>query len=72
MTPRLTRFSLAQQIALDLELQNLIMKRVICPTPGSPAGYISPIFTTEKKNGSTRLILNLKQFNQYINQMQTF
>ena len=66
MTPRLTRCSLAQQIELDHELKNLIKKRVIRPTPGSPTGYISPIFTTEKKDGSTRLILNLKQFNHYI------
>ena len=66
MTPCLTQCSLAQQIELDHELKNLIKKRVIRPTHGSPTGYISPIFTTEKKDGSTRLILNLKQFNHYI------
>ena len=66
MTPRLTQCSLAQQIELDHEFKNLIKKRVIRPTHRSPTGYISPIFTTEKKDGSTRLILNLKQFNHYI------
>ena len=66
ITPRLTQCPLAQQIELDHEFKNLIKKRVICPTHGSPTGYISPIFTTEMKDGSTRLILNLKQFNHYI------
>ena len=66
MAPRLAQGSLAQQIELDHELKKLIKKRVIRPTHGSPTGHISPIFTTEKKDGSTRLILNLKQFNHYI------
>ena len=32
----------------------------------SPTSYVSPIFTTEKKDGSHRLILNLKHFNDCI------
>ena len=44
----------------------LRQKQVIQPTVLSPTSYVSPIFATEKKDDSTRLILNLKRFNESI------
>ena len=44
----------------------MLHKRVVRPTHLSPTSYVSPIVSTEKKDGSTRLILNLKRFNECI------
>ena len=60
-----THFSTDQELAINQELTILLQKKVICPTTLSPTSYVSPIFTTEK-DGSNRLILNLKHFNECI------
>ena len=62
----LARFSQDQELAITHELAVLLHKRVFRPNHLSPASYVSPIFSTEKKDGSTRLILNLKRFNECI------
>ena len=62
----LTHFSTAQELAINQELTILLQKKFICPNTLSPTSYVSPIFTTEKKDGSHRLILNLKHFNECI------
>ena len=61
-----THFSTDQELAMNQELTILLQKKVIYPTALSPTSYVSPIFTTEKKDGSNRLILNLKHFNECI------
>ena len=62
----LTHFPTALELAINQELTILLQKKVICPTTLSPTSYVSPIFTTEKKDGSHRLFLNLKHFNECI------
>ena len=59
-TPGLAQFSKDQELAV------LLHKRVVRPTHLSPTSYVAPIFSTEKKDGSTGLILNLKWFNECI------
>ena len=44
--------------------QELAINQVLTTTTLSPTSYVSPIVTTEKKDGSNRLILNLKHFNE--------
>lgn len=50
----------------EVEIQNLLTKGVIVPCEHEHGEYISPIFTTPKKDGSSRMILNLKSLNQFI------
>ena len=68
--PGLARFSKDRELAITQELAVLLHKRVVRPTHLSPTSYVSPIFSTEKKDGSTRLILNLKRFNECIRFLQ--
>ena len=50
----------------EIEIQNLLEKGAIVPCEHEKGEYISPIFTTPKKDGSSRMILNLKSLNQFI------
>ena len=47
----------------EVEVQNLLHKG---PCEHEKGEYISPIFTTLKKDGSSRMILNLKGLNQFV------
>ena len=60
-----TTFSVAQQTAINVELKSLLRRRVIVPTQLCPSSYVSPIFTTEKRDGTHRLILKLKNVNAH-------
>ena len=51
---------------LDAVIQELVEMKVICEIAQSQRGYISPIFTVPKKDGSLRMILNLKKFNIHV------
>ena len=67
-----THFSTDQELAVNQEL-TILLQKFICPTTLSPTSYVSPIFTTEKKDGSNRLIINLKHSNEcirYVHKME--
>ena len=49
-----------------LEIQSLLEKRAIVPCEHENGEYICPIFTTSKKDGSSRMILNLKGLNTFL------
>ena len=51
---------------LSAELQRLREKGVIVPTEREAGDFFSNIFLTPKSGGKFRLILNLKQLNQYV------
>ena len=56
-----------QEIDITLNLlQELLAKQVIEIVPHNPTGYTSNIFLRQKRNGSHRLILNLKPLNPYV------
>ena len=60
------RFSETENKATDEEVTNLLKKEVItksCPETGQ---VVSPIFVREKKDGSHRMMLNLKSLNENI------
>ena len=45
---------------------NFSVKGVIASTTRAPNDYVSSIFTRTKKDGSYRMILNLKTFNEFL------
>ena len=47
----------------DVEIVKLSRKKVISKCERSPDQYLSPIFTRPKKDGTNRMILNLKGLN---------
>jgi len=59
-------FSTSDSLIIDAEIQKLFSKGAIAPTQHEFGEYISPIFVANKKDGSYRMILNLKSFNQHI------
>ena len=66
--PRPIRFKFGDQIKIDVEILKLLGRNVIEIVPISQArkGFISNIFIRPKKDGSVRLILNLKKLNEHI------
>ena len=66
--PQSVRSDFDAQI-IDLEITKLLSKRVIEPTGHSHGEIISDIFLRNKKDGSYRMILNLKKLNQYASKL---
>ena len=64
--PQKKLFSSKERLVIDSEIKSLLAKGVIVPSDTEPGEYISPIFITPKKDGSYRMILNLKQFNEHV------
>ena len=59
-------FSLFEQKIIDFEISKLLIKHVIVPSCHEAGEVISPIFICPKKDGSHRMILNLKHLNNYV------
>ena len=55
-----------EKTIIKLEIEKLLAKKIIIKTTRSPNDFISNCFTREKKDGSARMILNLKKLNTYI------
>ncbi|KAL9976889.1 hypothetical protein ACROYT_G014230 [Oculina patagonica] len=58
-----TKLSDIQTESVDLEIAQLLKKGVVQPSKHEAGEFISTIFTRPKKDGSHRMILNLKSFN---------
>jgi hypothetical protein len=58
------KFGLKEQCDIDETMQKLLEKRVIQQVGHCPGEFISGIFVTPKKDGSSRMILNLKKLNE--------
>ncbi|MES9883156.1 MAG: reverse transcriptase domain-containing protein [Sedimenticola sp.] len=59
-------FSATENFVIDNEIQTLLNMGVIIEVNHEPDEYLSPIFIVPKRNGEYRMILNLKQLNEYI------
>ena len=59
-------FSKSEAPVIQEELKRLLEMGAIQKVEECVGGYISPIFTSQKKDGSTRMILNLKSFNDSV------
>lgn len=64
--PKPIHFSDSEKLLIGNELQTLIQKGVIEQTHYNPDGFVSNIFMRQKKDGSVRVILNLKRLNEYV------
>ena len=64
--PRQIIFSSADKDIINLEIAKLLNKGVIEPSKPSDGDFISTIFVRPKKDGSHRLILNLKPLNEFV------
>lgn len=64
--PKPYSFSSAERQAASLEIQKLLSKGVIEKTSSICGEFFSNIFLVPKKNGTYRLILNLKKFNSSV------
>ena len=51
---------------VNTEIDKLLVKGVIIHSESEPGEFLSTIFLTPKKDGSFRLILNLKELNEYV------
>ena len=63
----LIQTKLSDTESVDLEIAQLLKKGVIQTCTHEVGEFISPIFTRPKKDGSHRMILNLKSFNENVN-----
>ena len=55
-----------EERAIDLQIQEMLTKRIIVPSKHEIHEYVSPIFVTAKQDETFRLILNLKKLNEYV------
>ena len=58
--------SILEESIIDEEIVKLRQKKIIVETTQGPDDFISPIFARAKKDGTYRMILTLKQFNEHI------
>ena len=63
---RVQKFNSTEQNIIDAEILRLCEKGVLEETTHCKGEFISPIFTRRKKDGTYRLILNLKEFNENV------
>ena len=66
LTPRAVKLSCKETDIATTEINKLLTKGVIRKATHVPGEFISTIFTRPKKDGSHRLILNLKKLNEHI------
>ena len=64
--PRVTNVSSKEAQIISCEINKLLSKGVITKASHSVGEFISTIFTRPQKDGSHRLILNLRKLNEYI------
>jgi len=59
-------FNAKEQAIVQAEIDKLITKGVAVPSSPEKGAFVSTIFLRPKKDGSHRTILNLKQFNEFV------
>ena len=64
--PKEIKFSNVETGFIDTEIKRLLEKGVIVPSCHETGEFVSTIFVRPKPNGSHRLILNLKRFNEHV------
>lgn len=64
--PNKISFSDKEVNLIQIEIDKLLDKRIISKVCDYYTGFISNIFTRQKKDGTVRLILNLKKLNEFI------
>ena len=54
------------KLHIDLEIKEMLENKIIVHTQHESVEYVSPIFPIAKPDGRTRIILNLKKLNKYV------
>ena len=62
----LSKCTEAEQDVIRAEIVKLLHKAAIVRAQHEPGEFISPIFVRPKKDGASRMILNLKDLNQHV------
>ena len=66
--PKEISFSSSEQEKIESEIHTMVKQKVIEPVSNQPVDgeFISNIFMRPKKDGGVRVILNLKEFNEFV------
>lgn len=64
--PRECQFKDEEKEAINSEINKLLAKKIVIESEYEQDQFISPIFLRPKKNGTFRLICNLKELNESI------
>ena len=59
-------FSPEEEIEIQVILKEMLHKQIIGETTRETTELFSPIFMVNKPDGGTRLILNLKELNEFV------
>ena len=62
--PRQMAYSKTEHAIIELEIKKLLTKKVIVPSTHEDGDFISNVFVRDKKDGTHRMILNLKALNE--------
>ena len=60
------KFNEDEKRAIDAKVNKLLAKKIIIESENEDGQFVSPIFLRPKKNGTFRLICNLKELNEFI------
>ena len=66
VSPSMPPMSHAERVVLSTAIDDLLRRWIVVHSHPQPGMFVSPVFTTDKKDGSHRFILNLKVFNTYV------
>ena len=59
-------FSPEKEVEIQVILEEMLHKQIIRETAHESTEFVSPIFIVKKPDGGTRLILNLKELNEFV------
>ena len=59
-------FSPEEEVEIQVILEEMLHKQIIRETTHESTEFVSPIFIVKKPDGGTRLILNLKELNEFV------
>ena len=59
-------FSPEEEVEIQVILEEMLHKQIIRETTHESTEFVSPIFIVKKPDGETRLILNLKELNEFV------
>ena len=65
-TPGPIAFSEEEQRIIDDEIAKLLKRKIIATSDNEPQQFISNVFIREKRDGTFRMILNLKKLNAFV------
>ena len=63
---KIPSFSPEEELGIQVTLEEILHKQIIRETTREATEFVSPIFIVKKPDGGTRLILNLKELNEFV------